>query len=138
MFGGAKNTEKRHVCYSCKEELVFETKIGRRDMCPSCSAYLHCCLNCDFWDPNAHNQCTENQGEFIRDRAEGNFCGFFTFKSLGENVMSEADQAKAKLGSLFGGGPTPSASKPSNPFGGPSPSSEDAARARLDALFKKK
>lgn len=124
--------ELRHACYKCKEELVFEVKIGRRDTCPNCAAYLHCCYNCKFWDPNVHNQCTENQGEFIRDRAEGNFCLYFTFLPLGEDRSSEADSAKAKLAALFGGG----ASASSGPGAG-APSKEDDARARLEALFRK-
>ena len=58
--------EVRHQCYKCEEDLVFEVKIGRLDTCPNCSAYLHSCRNCRFWSIGAHNQCTENQGEFIR------------------------------------------------------------------------
>ncbi|GMV41586.1 MAG: hypothetical protein AMXMBFR64_33020 [Myxococcales bacterium] len=124
--------EPRHACYKCKEELVFEVKIGRRDTCPNCAAYLHCCFNCSYWDPNVHNQCTENQGEFIRDRAEGNFCLYFTFAQIGEDRTSEADAAKSRLEALFGGKPGGSAApRPS------APSKEDEARARLEKLFGK-
>lgn len=119
--------EPRYRCYNCGEELVFEVKIGRRDMCPNCYAYLHCCYNCKFWNPGVHNQCTENQGEFIRDRSEGNFCLYFTFKSVNEDdTESEAAQAKKNLDALFGGGTTKTA-----------PKTPEEAKARLDALFKK-
>lgn len=124
--------EPRHACYKCKEELVFEVKIGRRDTCPNCAAYLHCCFNCSYWDPNVHNQCTENQGEFIRDRAEGNFCLYFTFSAIGDDRTSEADAAKARLDALFGSG-APSSSAPRQS----APSKEDEARARLEKLFGK-
>ena len=123
--------EKRFACYSCQEELIFDVKIGRRDMCPGCSAYLHSCYNCEYHDKNAHNQCRENQGEFIRDRTEGNFCLHFQFRTIDDDGVSESDQAKAKLEALFGG-----SSKKSTPTVG-SPSTEDAARARLEDLFKK-
>ena len=134
VFDMAVTEEPRYACYKCGEELVFEVKIARRDTCPNCAAYLHCCFNCKFWDPNVHNQCTENQGEFIRDRSEGNFCLYYTFKQIGEDRSSEVDAAKARLASLFGGA--------NKGAGGaltdrPAPSKEDEARARLEALFKK-
>jgi hypothetical protein len=114
-------------CYKCGEELVFDVKIGRRDMCPNCHAYLHCCRNCQFWDPNVHNQCTENRAEFIRDREEGNFCLYFTFKAAEDGDESEASKAKAKLSALFGGGPAARAQAPQTP---------DDAREKLKKLFK--
>jgi hypothetical protein len=113
-------------CYNCHEELVFDVKIGRRDMCPNCYAYLHCCYNCKCWDPDVHNQCTEHQGEFIRDRAEGNFCLYFTFKPTGTDDVSEEATAKQKLESMFGGEATKT-----------SPRTADDAKARLDKLFSK-
>ena len=128
--------EPTHACYNCKEELVFEVKIGRRDLCPNCGAYLHACFNCEHWDPNVHNECKENQGEFIRDRAQGNFCLYFTFKTVQEENFSEQDAAKARLEALFGGGGGAKPSAP-DPFGGSALSKEDEARAKLEALFKK-
>lgn len=118
--------EPRYKCYNCGEELVFDVKIGRRDMCPSCFAYLHCCYNCKFWNKDVHNQCTENQGEFIRDRAEGNFCLYFTFKEVTDTGEDEASKAKKKLELMFGGPPSKIA-----------PKSPEDAKAKLDALFKK-
>ena len=99
-------------------------------MCPNCYAYLHCCFNCRFWDPSVHNECTENNAEFIRDRAEGNFCLYFTFKEEGESRASEQDDAKSRLNALFGdgGGAVTAAS----------PKTTDDARSRLDSLFSKK
>lgn len=125
-------TEVRHQCFKCQEELVFDVKIGRLDTCPNCGSYLHSCRNCRFWSISAHNQCTENQGEFIRDREAGNFCGFFQFRVIGEDNSSEIAGARAKLESLFGKSTvqptlTPVAAQ----------TAEDAARARLEALFKK-
>lgn len=129
--------ETRHQCYKCQEELVFEVKIARLDTCPNCGAYLHSCRNCRFWSPSAHNQCTENQGEFIRDREAANFCGWFAFRVVGEDNSKHVDDAKARLEALFGKGPE----KPAVSFGAPAAatpqSAEDAARARLEALFKK-
>jgi hypothetical protein len=71
-----------------------------------------------------HNQCTENQGEFIRDRAEGNFCLYFTFKGTKDTSDDEATKAKNRLQSMFGGDVVKT-----------TPRSADEAKARLDALF---
>ena len=129
--------EVRNACYKCEEELVFDVKIGRLDTCPNCGAYLHSCRNCRFWSPSAHNQCIENQGEFIRDREAGNFCGFFQFRVVGEDASAEISAHKAKLEAMFGGG---GPQKPSVTWGTPTAASErpeDIARAKLDALFRK-
>ena len=131
-----KFEEPRHECYKCEEELVFEVKVGRLDTCPNCEAYLHSCRNCRFWSKNAHNECMEDKGEFIRDREAGNFCGHFEFRRMAEDGLDEQDGAKAKLDALFGGGPA----KPKPAWAIPTPSGEDpedAARARLESLFKK-
>ncbi|MFT7622225.1 MAG: hypothetical protein ACI9WU_001393 [Myxococcota bacterium] len=133
----AKSSEKRHKCYSCQEELIFDTKIGRRDMCPNCSAYLHCCLNCEHHDKNVHNECKENQGEFIRDRSEGNFCLYFEFMTLGEDGESAGDAARNKLNSLFGGGGGDGPKKPTLGDFVASPKTAEDARSKLEDLFKK-
>lgn len=130
-----KAEEKRYQCYKCEEELVFDVKIGRRDTCPNCDAYLHSCRNCRFWSPTAHNQCLENQGEFIRDRETGNFCGHFHFRLMDEEIVDESANAKAKLDAMFGGG-GPAKATPS--WGAGPGAKEDEARAKLDALFGKK
>jgi len=139
MYFGKQDEQKRHACHKCKEELVFEVKIGRRDMCPNCSAYLHCCYNCEHHDPNVHNECKEAQGEFIRDRNEGNFCLYFDFKVIGEAGPTAGDAARSKLDALFGGGGGGGESKPKPSLGDFkfSPKTEDDARSRLDDLFKK-
>ena len=122
--------EPIHECYKCEEELVFDVKIGRLDTCPNCESYLHCCRNCRFWSPGAHNQCLESQGEFIRDREVGNFCGHFQFRLRDEDEQAdEAATAKARLDALFGGG---AEAKESSPW-----DKTSQARASLDALFKK-
>lgn len=121
--------EKKYRCYKCNELLRFDVKIGRRDMCPNCYAYLHCCKNCEFWDSSVHNECTENRAEFIRDREEGNFCLYFTFKESTEDDLTEAQKAKEGLQKLFG----VSVDRPNK-----APQTADDAKRRLEELFKKK
>ena len=138
MYFDRKTENNAHACYSCKEELVFDVKIGRRDMCPNCSAYLHACYNCEHHDKNVHNECRENQGEFIRDRAEGNFCLYFEFRALHKDGNDATDAAKARLNALFGGGSeAPEEKKPTLGDFEFSAKTEEDARARLENLFKK-
>jgi hypothetical protein len=120
-------SEPKNRCYNCDEELVFDVKIGRRDMCPNCHSYLHCCKNCEFWDPNVHNQCAEQRSEFIRDREEGNFCLYFTFKDTSDDAGNEAEEAKARLKNMFGG---------SSGTRAKAPQTQEDAMTRLNKLFK--
>jgi hypothetical protein len=97
-----KVEQKRHFCHGCKNELVFEVKMQRADVCPHCAADLHCCKNCEYWDPSAHNQCKEHVAEYIPDRERANHCTFFTFRSgVPEDPSARIAASKAKLDALF-------------------------------------
>lgn len=119
--------DKTYKCYKCNEDLQFEVKIGRRDQCLNCGAYLHCCYNCKHWDLTAPNQCREAPKEHVTDRSEGNFCLYFTFIPPEEDVSTEMDAAKAKLEAAFG-----------KSKGLQRSSEAQDPKARLEALFKKK
>lgn len=89
-------------CYKCHTKITIEKQPRRSDTCPNCKAYLHCCLNCRFYDPLAHNKCREPQAEWVRDKEMANFCEFFeaaTEAKLKES--SRRDEALKKLNKLF-------------------------------------
>lgn len=92
------------TCYRCGTGTPLE-KVGFRDVCEKCRAWLHCCRSCELYEPGAHNDCREPGAELVAEKEQGNFCDFFRF----------APGPRARAGG-----------KP-----------EDA-RARLDALFRKK
>lgn len=96
-----KQEEKHYFCHSCRNELVFEVKMQRTDTCPHCGTDLHCCMNCEYWDPGYRNQCRENIAEYVSDRARANHCTHLRLKS-GERDKSEKDAALSRLESLFG------------------------------------
>jgi len=89
-------------CFSCQKELNVEGQIGRRDECPSCGADLHCCRNCEFYDPQAYNECREPVADRVKEKDRSNFCDWF---KLGDHkAQEEADkvaEAKRKLAELF-------------------------------------
>jgi len=89
-------------CHACKKELSLGREIGRRDECPHCSADLHCCLNCRFYDRSAPKQCREPQAGLVREKEKANFCDFFVFAD-GEapGGGGSADKARSALDDLF-------------------------------------
>ncbi len=89
------------TCFKCKKELALGREIGRRDECPFCSADLHCCRNCRFYDPAAPKQCREPQAELVREKEKANFCDFFTFADRAAAESGGVDKARAALDNLF-------------------------------------
>lgn len=81
--------------------------MGRSEECPKCRNSCRVCLNCRFYDRNSYRECRENQAEWVQDKAQSNFCGYFSPNSKAAGTLSEADQSKARLNQLFGGGEKP-------------------------------
>jgi predicted RNA-binding Zn-ribbon protein involved in translation (DUF1610 family) len=67
-------------CWSCKSEIDVGDKIGYRDTCPKCGAYLHCCVNCRFFSWGRYNLCSETSADGILDKEGPNFCEYFKVK----------------------------------------------------------
>jgi len=62
------------ICVSCAETIEVPDKVGFRDLCPGCSAYLHSCVQCRFY---VKESCIEPAAEKVRDPEGGNYCDFF-------------------------------------------------------------
>ncbi len=89
------------ACHHCRKSIGDIERVGRRDTCLSCGADLHCCLNCEFYEPTQHNQCRETEAERQVDKQVGNFCDYFSFRT-GGTAVTKKDEARAKLDALFG------------------------------------
>lgn len=91
------------ICYNCGFDIKLKGKPWRQSTCPECDAYLHCCLNCRFYDDNAHNDCREPQAKWVRDKEMGNFCDYFeaNVETRQSNSNSRRDDARNKLEELF-------------------------------------
>jgi hypothetical protein len=90
------------ICFSCGSELNFKGKIYRSTVCPECDVDVHCCLNCDNYDPSAHNKCREPQAEWISDREKANFCDFFIANTKSETPrIKQRDSARLDFDNLF-------------------------------------
>jgi hypothetical protein len=90
-----------HLCHQCGYDIGPLQRIGRRDACLRCGADLHCCVNCSFFAPTAHNQCREPHAERQVDKTVGNFCDFFAFH-IGRPVTDPPSaDARTRLEALF-------------------------------------
>jgi hypothetical protein len=92
-----------HRCHRCGSEQGAVERVGRRDTCLSCGADLHCCHNCEFYDPSFYNQCRESQAERQVDKDRSNFCDYFQCARATrvEKVSTGAGEAHAALDALF-------------------------------------
>lgn len=92
-------------CHRCGKEWESEKKLPAvKETCPHCSAYLHCCLNCRFHEPHAHNQCHIPGTEWVGDRAGCNFCDEFEFADteLDTRDGQKKKSARDAFSGLFG------------------------------------
>ena len=87
-------------CYFCGERFEAEQRLSRSAVCEKCGRDLHCCLNCKFYDPGAHNNCREPQAEWVPDRYKANFCQYFV-PTPAPLESKKVREAKAKLEALF-------------------------------------
>lgn len=89
------------VCYACGAEIRVVERVGRGESCPKCGRDLHSCRNCEFYDPNAYNECREPVAERVVDKERSNFCDMFQMASERLKEPSKADESKKKLEGLF-------------------------------------
>jgi hypothetical protein len=67
-------------CHKCGTEWKGDGQPGRRETCAMCSADLHACLNCDFYDMTKPSQCRVPDVDLVRDKEVTNFCDEFRFR----------------------------------------------------------
>ena len=98
-------------CHKCGKEWISEKKQPAvKEYCDGCTAYLHCCLNCRFYDEHAHNKCLIPNTDWVSDRAGCNFCDEFEFAdtdATGKRQDPKQQKARDQLEGLFGDADTP-------------------------------
>jgi len=62
------------TCAACRVVVELPDKVGFRDTCPSCDAYLHSCVNCLHW---VDSRCSEPSAERVGDPEGINFCDWY-------------------------------------------------------------
>ncbi len=95
------------VCHNCGREIKIIAKVRHRDECPHCSADMHCCKNCRFFDPGKNNQCSEPLAEYVRDKLAANYCDYFEpnnrvpLTSRGGAQSVQVDDVRKNFDDLF-------------------------------------
>ena len=125
------------TCPSCSRAASFDQLVPFRAACDGCTADLHVCIACTFYDRYVENECREPTAEYVSVKDRRNLCEEFKPRSGAAGEDDAVTAAKAKLAALFGDKPTAasssgSASEPAKL------SAADEAKAKLEALFRKK
>ena len=72
--------------------------------CANCSADLHTCTNCRFFDVSAPNECRESVQERIAAKSKRNSCELFAVKlvkDFARDSSAKSDDPKAAFDALF-------------------------------------
>jgi len=89
------------TCKSCGKSFNVDG-ISMREECPHCSADIHACVYCKFYNKSAYNECKEPQADRVVDKNRNNFCDYFSFSSDGVSSVPFNKAAYLKeLDSLF-------------------------------------
>lgn len=94
------------MCYNCGVN-PGEIGIYRNTECPVCGKDLKICLNCVFYDKNAHWGCRENITEEVKIKDRSNFCDYFHYNEKVDSDSSgdfkkQINEAKSDFLKLFG------------------------------------
>ncbi|NIW23094.1 MAG: hypothetical protein GWN29_00205 [Gammaproteobacteria bacterium] len=120
-------------CYRCGTSLEKLTlPLSRRDQCPECLVDLHVCKMCVSYAPQLADQCTEDDAEDVREKAQANFCDYFepNAAAYAPGRMSGQERAEAELETLFGADGAPTSPEPD------AESAQSDALAQAEDLFK--
>ncbi len=90
-----------YQCHKCGAEIEIIERVFFRAECEQCGVYLHCCLNCVFYDPHAPNQCKSPTIEWVSDKEKMNFCVEFEFVSTAHPDIAEQDNSRKDWDDLF-------------------------------------
>ena len=92
-------------CWKCGTVIESRSgplKVGKSENCPDCDFDLHVCRNCRFHDRASHNECRENQAEWVRDKEKQNYCDYFEPNTLSGSRQDVTRDARSAFDKLFG------------------------------------
>jgi hypothetical protein len=93
------------ACFRCGASLSsLSLPLSRRDQCPDCTADLHVCKMCIYFDASVPRKCREDGAEDVTEKERPNFCDWFkpSDRAFDPNRKSTEDAAKNALAALFG------------------------------------
>lgn len=93
------------LCYRCGAALdSLPLPLSRRDECPGCTAHVHVCRMCRYFDTTVPKQCMEDDAEEVKEKDRVNFCDWFkpSPNAFDPQRASQEAAARSKLAALFG------------------------------------
>ncbi len=93
------------ACFRCGTSLAaLSLPLSRRDQCTECSADLHVCKMCVYFDPSVPRQCREDGAEDVTEKERPNFCDWFkpSATAFDAGRKSQTEAAQDALAALFG------------------------------------
>ena len=88
-------------CFACGTPFDGD-RVPVRGVCARCSAFLHCCRNCEFYAPGVANDCRETPAARVANKEQGNFCDWFRPAAAAPaRASSTARGARDALDALF-------------------------------------
>jgi hypothetical protein len=95
-----------HACRFCGTAVENPREVYRGSTCSRCGKDLKICLNCKFYSPGAHWDCSETIEEPVADKERANFCSYFVFRdsASGPGKQGGTGEARKRLDQLFGNG----------------------------------
>ena len=89
-------------CYKCGNEWPNISQPGVKAECEKCSADLHCCMNCRFYDVHKPYQCLIHEIDPVMNKERFNYCDEFQFADKKQTAgRDEAQKAHNKFDNLF-------------------------------------
>ncbi|RLC31724.1 MAG: hypothetical protein DRH37_02400 [Deltaproteobacteria bacterium] len=88
-------------CAFCAKKIDIVDKVERGDTCPHCGGDLRCCKQCNFYQPNAYNECLEVMAERVVDKERANFCDYYLPRNPSQGKVNRAQNARDALEALF-------------------------------------
>lgn len=121
--------EGKLVCWRCGAPIAEDDlPLRRADACRACSADLHVCKLCVFFNPRVADACEEPIALAVGNKERSNFCDYFKPRPgawvAGKDAVQQ--RAQADLDALFGGSPASDSSQ-----------ALDGALSDLERLFKR-
>ncbi len=94
------------ACHFCGRQVPEGERIYRNSSCAGCGRDLKICLNCRFYSPGAHWDCSETIHDPVADKERANFCEFFQFRDgkpgAGRQDQGKPAKARDEFRRLFG------------------------------------
>lgn len=83
------------LCGSCGREIEVVERVGFRQSCETCGAWLHSCVHCRFWSGSI---CNETAAERVSDPEGQNYCEWYKERAEGEGQSADksGDRASAE------------------------------------------